>query len=206
MNSSLLSEMVPGLSQPVWGPEISTVGAYSREGYTSKSFDSPAIRFSTQETALQFDEDVQLAVNDLSSKVTGGKHYIKGINQSFIEYMEDFTHNLHFDTFDTTLVKELLWYGNSVWKPRMGIANVRSFHDLMHIPISSFQRIWWDRQRVPYKYEFRGAEYQGYHNPDEVLHFKWNPVNASVFGTGFGVSATSPRNFTMPLSSEFPRT
>jgi len=33
MNSSLLSEMVPGLSQPVWGPEISTVGAYSREGY-----------------------------------------------------------------------------------------------------------------------------------------------------------------------------
>ncbi len=202
MSSSLLSEMVPGLSQPVWGPEISTVGAYSREGYTSKSFDSPAIRFSTQETALQFDEDVQLAVNDLSSKVTGGKHYIKGINQSFIEYMEDFTHNLHFDTFDTTLVKELLWYGNSVWKPRMGIANVRSFHDLMHIPISSFQRIWWDRQRVPYKYEFRGAEYQGYHNPDEVLHFKWNPVNASVFGTGFGVSATSPRNFTMPLSSE----
>ena len=119
MNSSLLSEMVPGLSQPVWGPEISTVGAYSREGYTSKSFDAPAIRFSTQETALQFDEDVQLAVNDLSSKVTGGKHYIKGLNQSFIEYMEDFTKNLHFDTFDTTLVKELLWYGNSFWKPRM---------------------------------------------------------------------------------------
>jgi len=202
MNSSLLSEMVPGLSQPVWGPEISTVGAYSREGYTSKSFDAPAIRFSTQETALQFDEDVQLAVNDLSSKVTGGKHYIKGLNESFIEYMEDFTKNLHFDIFDTTLVKELLWYGNSVWKPRMGIANVRSFHDLMHIPISSFVRIWWDRQRVPYKYEFRGAEYQGYHNPGEVLHFKWNPVNASVFGTGFGVSATSPRNFTMPLSSE----
>jgi hypothetical protein len=32
MNSSLLSEMVPGLSQPVWGPEISTIGAESREG------------------------------------------------------------------------------------------------------------------------------------------------------------------------------
>jgi hypothetical protein len=158
MESPLLSEMVPGLSQPVWGPEISTVGAYSREGYTSKSFDSPTVPFRLQTYALSRDEDVQLAINDLSSKITGGQHYIKGNSESFTEYMEDFTHNLHFDTFDTELVKELLWYGNSIWKPRMGIRNIRDFNDLMHIPISSFMRIWWDRQRVPYKYEFRGAE------------------------------------------------
>ena len=202
MNSSLLSEMVPGLSQPVWGPEISTVGAYSREGYTSRTFDTPAVSFRIQARALQQDEDVQLAVNDLSSKVTGGQHYIKGTNQQFIEYMEKFTTDMQLDTFDTILVKELLWYGNSIWKPRMGIKNLRNADDLMHIPISSFVRIWWDRQRVPYKFEFRGAEYQGYHNPGEILHFKWNPVNASVFGTGFGVSTTSTREFSMPLSSE----
>ena len=97
MNSTLLSEMVPGLSQPVWGPEISTVGAYSREGYTSRTFDTPQISFKIQTTALQLDEDVQLAINDLASKVTGGQHYIKGNTESFIEYMEDFTKNLHFD-------------------------------------------------------------------------------------------------------------
>jgi hypothetical protein len=203
MNSTMLSEMIPGgLSQPVWGPEISTVGAYSREGYTSKSFDSPRVPFKKMAIALSEDEDVQLAINDLSSKITGGQHYIKGDSESFIEYMEDFTANLHFDTFDTILVKEMLWYGNSIWKPRMGITNVQHFDDLMHIPISSLMRIWWDRQRIPYKYEFRGAEYQGYHNPGEILHFKWNPVNASVFGTGFGVSACSTREFTMPLSAE----
>jgi len=203
MNTPMLSEMLPGgLSQPVWGPEISTTGAYSREGYTSKSFDIPEVTFRTQTNALKRDEDVQLAINDLSSKITGGQHYIKGDSESFIEYMEDFTHNLHFDTFDTELVKELLWYGNSIWKPRMGIAHINSFNDLMHIPISSFVRIWWDRQRIPYKYEFRGAEYQGYHNPGEIMHFKWNPINASVFGTGFGVSVTSTREFTMPLNGE----
>jgi hypothetical protein len=202
MESPLLTELVPGLSQPVWGPEISTVGAYSREGYTSRTFDLPEVPFRVQAAALQRDEDVQLAINDLSSKITGGQHYIKGNSESFIEYMEDFTHNMHFDTFDTELVKELLWYGNSVWKPRMGIRNIRRFEDLMHIPMSSFVRIWWDRQRVPYKYEFRGAEYQGYHNPGEILHFKWNPVNASVFGTGFGVSVTSTRDFSMPVSGE----
>ena len=203
MNSSLLSEMIPGgLSQPVWGPEISTVGSYSREGYTSRTFDLPEIPFRVQTNALQRDEDVQLAINDLSSKITGGQHYVKGNSESFIEYMEDFTHNLHFDTFDTELVKELLWYGNSVYKPRMGIRNVHNFNDLMHIPISSFVRIWWDRQRIPYKYEFRGAQYQGYHNPGEIMHFKWNPIDASVFGTGFGVSVTSTREFTMPLNGE----
>jgi len=203
MNSSLLSEMVPGgLSQPVWGPEISTVGAYSREGYTSKTFFVPSVRFDVQAVALQQDEDVQLAINDLTSKVTGGQHYLKGMNEQFIEYMEKFAKGLQFDTFDTILVKELLWYGNSVWKPRMGIRNIQSADDLMHIPISSFVRIWVDRQRQPYKLEFRGAEYQGYHNPGEVIHFKWNPVNASPFGTGFGVSVTSTREFTMPLSMD----
>jgi len=55
---------------------------------------------------------------------------------------------------------------------------------------------------VEYKYEFRGAEYQGYHNPGEIMHFKWNPIDASVFGTGFGVSVTSTRDFTMPLNGE----
>ena len=203
MSSTLLSEMIPGgLSQPVWGPEISTVGAYSREGYTSKSFVTPPIRFDVQAQALQVDEDVQLAINDLASKVTGGQHYIKGTSEGFIKYMEHFTSELQFDTFDTILAKELLWFGNSIWKPRMGIANVRNHNDLMHIPISSFVRIWWDRQRVPYKYEFRGAEYQGYHNPGEILHFKWNPINASAFGTGFGVSVTSPRDFVMPLTGD----
>ena len=193
-------EMSPGLSQPVWGPEISTVGAYSREGYTSKTFDLPAIPFRTQKVGLQIDEDVQLAINHLSSQVTGGAHYIKAEDSFVVDHFKKFTKDLHFDTFDTELVKELLWYGNSVWKPRMGIRNVKSFRDLMHIPISSFVRVWWDRQRIPYKYEFRGAEYQGYHNPSEILHFSWNRVDASVFGTGFSVTMSSPRTFEMPIN------
>ena len=144
-------EMTPGLSQSVCGPEISTVGAYSREGYTSKTFDKPTISFDTQKIGLQIDEDVQLAINHLSSQVTGGAHYVKAEKTFVSDYFKKFTKDLNFDTFDTTLVKELLWYGNSVWKPRMGIANVHSMKDLMHIPISSFARIWWDRQRIPYK-------------------------------------------------------
>lgn len=186
----------PGLSQPVWGPEISTVGRYSREGYTSKTFDKPLIDFNTQVEALARDEDVQLAINHLSSQITGGEHYWKGANDQITEYIEDFSTIIDFDELDTKMVKELLWFGNSFWKPRMGIAHVHNKDDLMHIPISSAVRIWWDRQRIPYKYEFRGAQYQGYHNPDEIIHLMWNPVNASAYGVGFGVAMTSPHSFT----------
>ena len=146
-------EAMPGFSQPVFGPEISTVGAYSREGYTSRTFDTPAINFKQQAAALQVDEDAQLAINHLASQVTGGEHYVKAEKSEYVDYFTKFTEDFMFDTFDTRLVKELLWYGNSVWKPRMGIANVRRFDDLMHIPISSFVRVWWDRQRIPYKYD-----------------------------------------------------
>lgn len=183
------------VSQPVWGPEISTVGAYSREGYTTRTFLQPYIPLSKQVTAFQEDEDVQLAINHLSSVVTGGEHYWQGASETVTDYMEDFCDDLDFDWFDTILVKELLAYGNSVWKPRLGIQYIRSADDLMHIPISSFVRIWIDRQRIPYKYEFRGSEYQGYHNKEDIIHFKWNPINANIFGTGFLTALLTPRYF-----------
>ncbi len=194
----------PGLSQPVWGPEISTVGQYSREGYTSKTFDKPLVPFNSQVDALSRDEDVGLAINHLSSQITGGEHYWKGTNEQIVDYIEDFSKRIDFDEIDTIIVKELLWYGNSFWKPRRGVGNVEDKNDLMHIPISSAVRIWWDRQRIPYKYEFRGAEYQGYHNPDEIIHLKWNPVNASAFGVGFGVAMLSPHSF-MQITANGPQ-
>ncbi len=100
-----MMEAAPGLSQPVWGPEISTVGAYSREGYTSKTFDSPTITFRAQAAALEIDEDVQLSVNHLASKITGGSHYVKAANEELIEYFEEFTERLEFDIFDTNYPK-----------------------------------------------------------------------------------------------------
>lgn len=183
------------VSQPVWGPEISTVGAYSREGYSTKTFETPTVPFSEQVVAMKKDEDVGLAMNHLSSIITGGQHYWKGASDSMTEYIEEFSNDIDFDWFDTILVKELLAYGNSVWMAPGGIQNVRSFQDFIHIPISSFVRIWKDRRRRPYKYEFRGPEWQGYHNPQDIIHFKWNPIDGSEFGTGFLTSLTSSRDF-----------
>ena len=185
-----------GFSQPVWGPEVSTVGAYSREGYTSRTFDSPIVRHDIQVYYVRRDEDVQLSLNRLASQVTGGEHYWKSEYEAIQEQLQQFSNDIDFDWLDTIMVKECLAYGNSVWKPRLGIANIRNRDDLLHIPISSFVRVWWDRQRRPYKYEFRGSEYQGYHNAPDIIHLSWNPVNGSLLGTGFMTALCSTRRFT----------
>jgi len=190
-----MSEGMAGFSQPVWSPEISTVGAYSREGYTSRTFDTPTVQFSEQVYYVRRDEDIQLSLNNLASQVTGGEHYWKSEYEGIQDQMTQFSKDIDFDWIDNIMVKELLAYGNTVWKPRLGISNIRNKDDLMNIPISSFVRIWWDRQRRPYKYEFRGSEYQGYHNKDDIIHLKWNPINASMFGTGFMTYLTSTRDF-----------
>ncbi len=187
--------MSPGFSQPVWGPEISTVGAYSREGYTSITSKIPTISFRQQVKALTEDEDVSLAINHLSSMVTGAEHYWKGLNEVVAAHLQDFSDAIQFDIFDTELVKELLAFGNSFWMPLVPVHMIQSHDDLLHLPISSMVRIWWDRRRKPYKYEFRGGEWQGYHNPEDIIHFTWNKIDASPFGTGYLTSLLSPRSF-----------
>ena len=184
-----------GFSQPVFGAELSTVGSYEREGYTSRTFDTPTVPFKTQVYYAERDEDVSLAVNDLSSKITGGAHYWKSEVEAVTDKMSQFTKDIDFDWIDTILVKEVITYGNSFWKARLGINQIRNKDDLMNIPISSCARIWWDRQRMPYKYEFRGSEYQGYFNAANIMHFLWNPINASLFGTGVMTSLCSTRDF-----------
>lgn len=184
-----------GFSQPVFGAELNTVGSYSREGYTSRTFDTPTVPFKLQSYYAERDEDVALGVNDLTSKITGGAHYWKAEVEAVQEKMSQFSKDIDFDWIDTILVKEVITYGNSFWKARMGINNIRNKDDLMCIPISSMARIWWDRQRRPYKYEFRGAEYQGYHNASDIMHFLWNPINSSAFGTGVMVALTTSKDY-----------
>lgn len=181
-------------SHPVWGPEIGTHSSLS-EGYSSITFKTPWVPFSTQSVNLQEDEDVQLAINHLSSQITGNDHYWKAAKKEYSDYMEKFSKKIWFDILDTEIVKELLWYGNTVLVPLVPISEITHRNDFLHIPISSFLRIWIDRLRRPYKYEFRGAEWQGYMNPQDIIHLKYNPVNASPFGTGFGTALSVAREF-----------
>jgi hypothetical protein len=194
-----------GFSLPVFGPNVSISGDYSREGYASQTFDTPPMSFKQLALVLEQDEDARQAINHLTSMITGGSHYWKATTDEYGDYLNKISKQIDFDWLDSLMVQEALWYGNTVWKPRMGIANVRNKEDLLWIPISSLKRVWWDRQRQPYVYEFRGPQYQGYHqvrdyfkadiNAMDLIHIVWNPVDASVFGTGLGVPICIQREY-----------
>ena len=113
INVNQMKEVMTGFSQPVFGPEISTVGAYSREGYTSRTFDTPTTKFADQVYYVRRDEDIQHALHVLSSRVTGGAHYWKSEIEAITDKMTQFSKDVDFDWIDTILVKELLAHGNS---------------------------------------------------------------------------------------------
>lgn len=179
-------------SNPFWIGDLSTHHLPSY-GWTYRPYDVPFVKFSVQKDGLQQDEDVQLSLNTLVSSVVGGEHYWKAKTDELAKYMTKFSTEFNFDEFDYTLAMEMLWFGNSFWKVRDGydIGGITSVKQLQHLPISSCHRAWWDRERIPRVYEFRGAEFNGYFRAEQIMHFKYNPIGASAFGTGLGTAASA---------------
>ena len=42
----------------------------------------------------------------------------------------------------------------------------------LHVNPINYERTWIDAKGKPYKYEFRGNDYMGYHNPEDLLIIK----------------------------------
>ena len=171
------------IGQPFW---FSNIGGnhFPREGFTYRPYDVPLVPLRDQMKGYVDDEDAQMGVNFLAAKTTGGQHYFKGKTESITKYIETFTNQINLDYIAWQIAKELLAFGNSFWRLRRPIQQVETVHDFQQIPIESLARIWWTPDRRPLWYEFRGAEYNGYFRPQEILHFCWNPLNGQVLGFG----------------------
>lgn len=171
------------IGQPFW---FSNIGGnhFPREGFTYTPFDLPVIPFDQQMQSYLDDEDATMAINFLAAKTTGASYFWKAKSDTLMRYVDDFCHKINLDLMAWQIAKELLAFGNSFWKLRVPIMQVRSFDDFLQIPIDSAARIWWTPDRIPQWYEFRGAHYNGYFMPEEILHFTWNRTNGQVFGFG----------------------
>ena len=171
------------VGSPFW---FSNIGGnhFPREGFTYQPFDTPLVPFKDQLQGYIDDEDAKMGIEFLAHSATGGQHYFKGKTEGLIGHMRDFSKRIELDWIARQIAVELLAYGNSFWRLRKPIWEVDSLEDFQQIPIDSAARIWWTPDRRPIWYEFRGAGYNGYFRPYEILHFVWNPVNAQIFGYG----------------------
>lgn len=178
------------IGQPFW---FSNIGGnhFPREGFTYRPYDLPVVPFKEQVKGYTDDEDAQMGVNFLAAKTTGGRHYFKAKTKFLGEYVETWTDKINLDYINWQVAKELLAYGNSYWILRVPVWEAKSVEDFLQVPIESAVRIWWTPDRRPLWYEFRGAEYNGYFRPSEIIHFHWNRLNGQVYGFGIMAQLTN---------------
>ena len=178
------------IGQPFW---FSNIGGnhFPREGFTYRPYDLPVVPFKEQMKGYIDDEDAQMGVNFLAAKTTGGRHYFKGKTKFLTEYVKTWTDKINLDYLNWQIAKELLAFGNSFWILRVPIWKAKSINDFLQVPIESSVRIWWTPDRRPLWYEFRGAEYNGYFRPTEILHFHFNRLNGQVYGFGIMAQLTN---------------
>lgn len=178
------------IGQPFW---FSNIGGnhFPREGFTYKPYDLPIVQLKEQLKGYLDDEDAQMGINFLSAKTTGGRHYFKAKTKFLSDYVETWTNDINLDWLNWQIAKELLAYGNCFVKPRVPIWEAKKQTDFHIIPIESAVRIWWTPDRRPLWYEFRGAEYNGYFRPGEILHFAWNQANGQLYGFGIMAQLTN---------------
>jgi len=171
------------IGQPFW---FSNVGGnhFPREGFTYQPYDIPKVSLSEQLKGYIDDEDARMGIDFLAAKTTGGQHYFKAKTKNLSKYLEQWTSMINLNWLNWQIAKELLAYGNCFVRLRKPIWNCNRPEDFHIIPIESAVRIWWTPDRRPLWYEFRGAQYNGYFRPGEILHFSWSPVNGQIFGFG----------------------
>jgi len=178
------------IGQPFW---FSNIGAnhFPREGFTYRPFDVPKITFHEQVKGYFDDEDARMGVDFLAAKSTGGDHYFKAKTNFLSKYVESWTKDINLNWLNWQIAKELLAYGNCFVRCRVPIWKAKKPEDFQILPIESMVRIWWTPDRRPLWYEFRGAEYNGYFRPGEIMHFVWNQTNGQIFGFGIMAQLTN---------------
>ncbi len=171
------------IGQPFW---FSNVGGnhFPREGFTYKPYDTAVVPLAQQLKGYFDDADARMGVDFLAAKTTGGQHYFKAKTKALSSYVEKWTKDINLDWLNWSIGKELLAFGNCFVRCRVPIWQATKPEDFQIIPIESAARIWWTPDRRPLWYEFRGAEYNGYFRPGEVIHFSWNQTNGQLYGFG----------------------
>ncbi len=178
------------IGQPFW---FSNIGGnhFPREGFTYRPFDTPIVVHKEQLKGYFDDEDARMGVDFLAAKTTGGDHYFTAKTKFLAEYVESWTKEINLNGLIWKVAKELLAFGNSFVRLRVPIWQAKRPDDFQMLPIESMVRIWWTPDRRPLWYEFRGAEYNGYFRPGEVIHFQWNQTNGQIFGFGIMAQLTN---------------
>ena len=138
--------------------------------------EEPAVSLAAQMAIYLADPMARSAVDFLAEQVAGPGFYTTAEDEKAKELIDDYCARINLDDMMLTTAKEVVGFGNCFWE--------RTQDSVKIIPILSVERVIRTPQGVVKGYK-QTQTYGGLTlKPDDVVHFRWNPVNGEAFGTG----------------------
>jgi hypothetical protein len=150
--------------------------------------EAPTVSFSSVMTAYMRDPTCKAFVDFLADQAVGMGFYTT-VNSDYEraedakQIVDDFNEAVNLDGLLQIGVREVVACGNSFWLK----VEPERLESLKVLPITGFddsKAVLRDRygEVRGYSYSFEGVKTM--FPPEKIIHFKWNPVNFSPFGTG----------------------
>ena len=138
--------------------------------------EEPAVSLAAQMAIYLADPMARSAVDFLAEQVAGPGFYTTAEDEKAKELIDDYCARINLDDMMLTTAKEVVGFGNCFWE--------RTEDSVKIIPILSVDKVIRSPQGLVQGYRQNQAYGGGTLKPDDVVHFRWNPVNGEAFGTG----------------------
>jgi len=145
----------------------------------------PEVPFATMLAIYRGDPTARAAVDFLADQTVGSGFYTTvdegyGAAAEAKRVVDRFNERVNMDGLLQVTAREVIGFGNSFWE-RIAPGDLRS---LRVLPIASIERIRRTAQGEPTAYVQSSSYGGGSLRPEQVIHFRWNPVNSEAEGCG----------------------
>jgi len=145
----------------------------------------PEVSFETMMRIYLSDPAARAAVDFLADQVVGAGFYTT-VNEGYERaeeaktLMDDFNERVNMDGLLQQTAREIIAFGNSFWEK----VTAEHLEELRILPLTSIERIHRTAQGRVTGYRQRPSYGGGLLRPEQVIHFRWNPVNSEAEGCG----------------------
>ena len=173
--SKLLTGFAESVRRLVRGSEATIVPAWQ-----SRVGEKPVVSFEAQVSVYLGDTMARSAVDFLAEQITGPGFYTTAEEPKAKVVVDDFCASVNLDELLLSTAREVVAYGNSFWER---ITPVR-LENLKLLPITSIERVERTAEGVVQGYRQTQAYEGGLLRSGQVIHWRWNAVNAEALGSG----------------------
>ena len=168
--------------------EVSRKTIYSPTGTTTAVGESPAVPLRQLLEVYVKDPTARAAVDYLADQAVGMGFYTTAKIPEAKELVDEFCEQVGLDEMLQATAREVVATGNSFWLK----VTPERLESVRQIPLTNVSRIYRRSDGTPEAYELSTRLGRVRLRAEEVVHFRWNPINNEAFGSGLLRSLAEP--------------